>query len=90
MKKHRGRAVQPRFDLLEQRRLFSALTSGLTLSSTISSAAEVDTHTISVKAGQPLIVALGDSGATAFDPQVQLRDPNGSVVRTESNETGVF
>src|SRR3954467_11587582 len=78
------------FDLLEPRRLFAALTNGATLSSTISSAAEVDTHTISVTAGQQIIVALGDAGATAFDPQVQLRTPSGGTVRTDSNETGVF
>src|SRR3954471_9795997 len=82
--------LRSHMDLLEPRRLFAALTPGATLSSTISSAAEVDTHTISLTAGQQLIVALGDAGATAFDPQVQLRDPNGGVVRTDSNETGVF
>jgi Ca2+-binding RTX toxin-like protein len=79
-----------RIDLLEPRRLFSALTPGLTVQSTIASPAEVDSYTISAAAGRTLVVALGDSGATAFDPQVQLRDPNGAVVRTDSNETGVF
>src|SRR4051794_652899 len=79
-----------RIDLLEPRRLFSALTPGLTVQSTIASPSEVDSYTISASAGKTLVVALGDSGATAFDPQVQLRDPNGAVVRTDSNETGVF
>src|SRR5256885_147375 len=77
-------------DPLEPRRLFSALTPGLTVQSTIASPAEVDSYTISVASGRTLVVALGDAGATAFDPQVQLRDPNGGVVRTDSNETGVF
>src|SRR5882724_1775002 len=85
---HRRRA--PLVDLLEPRRLFAALTPGLTVSSTISANSEVDSYTISVTAGQTLVVALGDSGLNAFDPQVELHNPSGGIVRTDSNETGVF
>src|SRR5580765_4290263 len=87
-KSQRRRA--PWVDLLEPRRLFAALTPGLTVSSTIAAPSEVDSYTISLTAGQTLVVALGDSGLTAFDPQVELHAPGGGVVRTDSNETGVF
>src|SRR5689334_8415866 len=80
----------PRVDVLEPRRLFAALTPGLSVSSTIAAASEVDTYTLNVTAGKTLVVALGETTTAAFDPQVQLRDPTGAVVRTDSNEVGVF
>jgi Ca2+-binding RTX toxin-like protein len=77
-------------DVLEPRRLFAALTPGLSVTGTISSAAEVDSDTISVKAGQTLMVALGETSSSSFTPQIQVRDPNGAAVRTNSGATGVF
>jgi Ca2+-binding RTX toxin-like protein len=81
---------QPRVDVLEPRRLFTALTPGLSVTGTIATPSQVDTYTVPVTAGQTLVVALGETVTTAFDPQVQLIDPNGTPVRTDSNEIGVF
>jgi Ca2+-binding RTX toxin-like protein len=85
------RKSRPSFiDVLEPRRLFAALTPGLSVTGAISSPSEVDSDTISVKAGQTLVVALGETTATSFTPQLQVRDPNGTAVRTNSGAMGVF
>ena len=75
---------------LEFRCLFDALTSGVTLNGSIASTGEVDTHSISVSAGQTLVVALGENEGQALDPQVELRSPNGGVIRTDSGEAGTY
>ena len=77
-------------DLLEPRRLFAALTPGLSVTGNIATSTQVDTYTVSATAGQTLVVALGETATTAFDPQVQLIDPSSTPVRTDSNEVGVF
>src|SRR5581483_2647539 len=79
-----------RVDVLEPRRLLTALTPGLGVTGNIASANQVDTYTVSMAAGQTLMVALGETSTTAFDPQVQLLDANSNSVRTDSNEVGVF
>ena len=66
------------------------LASGVTLESSIASTSEIDTHTISLTAGQILVVALGENDGQALDPQVQLKDPSGGTVRTDSGEVGVY
>jgi Ca2+-binding RTX toxin-like protein len=81
---------QARVDLLESRRLFSALTPGLSVTGNIATPSQVDTYTVNVTAGKTLVVALGETATTAFDPQVQLLDPSSNIVRTDSNEIGVF
>jgi Ca2+-binding RTX toxin-like protein len=75
---------------LERRRLFNALTSGVTLDGSIASAGEVDTHTISLNAEQMLVVALGENDGQGLDPQVELRAPGGATIRTDGGETGTF
>ena len=77
-------------ELLEPRQLLAALTPGLSVQGTITTATQVDTDTISVVAGQTLMVALGKVSGTSFDPQVKLLDPSSATVRTDSNSTGVF
>lgn len=88
MKIHTARRA--RADLLEPRYLFAALNSGVTLEDSISAAGQVDTHTISMTAGQTLVVALGENDGQALDPQVQLKNPSGTVLRTDSGEGGTF
>src|ERR1700759_4255404 len=77
-------------DLLTPRRLLAALTPGLSATHTTTSNSEVDSYTVSMQAGKTLMVALGETTTSAFDPQVQLIDPNGNTVRTDSNEVGLF
>ena len=84
-----NRSWRPYMDLLESRRLFSALTPGLSVTASLTTASEVDSYTIDMKAGQTLVVALGETATTPFNPQVQLRDPSGAVVRTDTNPVGL-
>jgi len=86
MRKHQLNPIES----LEPRRLFAVLASGVTLESSIASTSEIDTHTISLTAGQILVVALGENDGQALDPQVQLKDPSGGTVRTDSGEVGVY
>ncbi|HMO24780.1 MAG TPA: hypothetical protein PKB10_00775, partial [Tepidisphaeraceae bacterium] len=55
-------------DPLEPRWLLAALTSGQTITGTLATAATVDVHTIQATAGQPIVVAVGETSTQAFDP----------------------
>src|SRR5436190_1873638 len=77
----------PEFDSLEPRRLFStALTSGVTVNGTIATKTEVDSYTISLNAGQNLVVALGEAKTESYDPWIEVRDPNGKAIKNPTNE----
>jgi hypothetical protein len=81
----------PTFDSLEPRRLFStALTSGVNVTGSISTKTEVDSYTISLNAGQTMVVALGEAKSSSYDPWIEVRDPNGKPIKSTFSEVGVF
>src|SRR5262249_24050869 len=61
-----------------------AITSGETLTGTISLANEVDTWTFSATAGDRLILRVGETTLSNFQPQIRLYDPSSTLVATAS------
>ncbi len=88
--KSRVREAAYSVDLLEPRRLLSALTPGLSAAKTTTSNSEVDSYTVSMQAGKTLMVALGQTATNSFQPQVKLFDPSNNLVRTDTNAVGVY
>ena len=77
-------------DVLESRRLFASLTAGQTATSSITTSATTKNWTVSLKAGQAIVVAVGDTGTTSFAPELALIGPDGKTVATTSGDKGAF
>ena len=77
-------------DVLEPRRLFAGLTAGVTATSSITTSASTKNWTVSLKAGQAIVVAVGDTGTTPFAPELALIGPDGKTMTTTSGDKGAF
>lgn len=84
----RNRTRRSIVEACETRRLFAGITSSTTVAGTISNSTEVDNYTISVKSGDPLVVALGNPGSGGFVPRVQILNPGGSTLADSTAQIG--
>lgn len=75
---------------LESRRLFASLFAGQTVSTSVTTSATTKNWTISLKAGQAVVLAAGDTGSTSFAPELTLLGPTGSWVAGASGDKGAF
>ena len=74
---------------LEPRRLLTAISSGQSITSTISPAAEVETYTFSGTAGGSAIVTVAETGAnTGFTPLLKLYTPANLLIAQSSGSIG--
>ena len=78
--------IQP----LEPRQLFVVLIPAQTVTSSITTLAQQKNWTMPLKAGQQVIIAVGDTGTTTFAPDAALIDPSGKVVATSAGNAGAF
>lgn len=85
----KSRARRSLIESCEIRRLFAGLVSSTTVNGVISSDTEVDSYTINVNSGDPLIVALGNPGSGGFIARVQVLNPNGSVIADSTADVGL-
>jgi Ca2+-binding RTX toxin-like protein len=76
-------------EVCETRRMFAGITSATTVNGTISTDTEVDTYTIVVKSGDPIVVALGNPGSGGFIPRVQVLNPSGTTLADTSAQVGL-
>lgn len=77
-------------DSLEPRRLFAALTAGVTATTSVSSAKPVKRWTIDLEAGQVVYVAAGTSGDSAFAPLLVLVRPDGKTLTRAAGRRGAI
>ena len=75
-------------DVLVNRKLLSALVSGLTQNSRIAVAKEIDTYTFQAAAGESMQFSFADTSNSNFTPRVKLYDPTGKLVKDFNSPTG--
>jgi hypothetical protein len=77
-------------EVLDHRRLLAAVTSGQTVTASLAFPGQVQTYDLLVGAGQPIVVAVGETSAQAFAPSVTIRNPSGSVIASGSGAIGTL
>ena len=85
----RTRGGQRVVEVLEPRRLLTAIASGQTLAGTIAVTGEQDDFTFSVAAGERIVVALARTSAAGFVPQLDLFAPDNTRVTGSVDANGL-
>lgn len=78
------------FEALDPRWLLASLSSGQTVTAEMLAFGQVDRYELLVAAGQPIVVAVGETSAQAFAPVVTIRNPSGAVVASGSGPVGAL
>lgn len=77
-------------DSLESRHLFDSLTPGVTVATAVTASRSQKNWSINLIAGQAIIVAAGESTASAFEPQLILITPNHKAMARSVGDSGAF
>lgn len=75
---------------LDPRRLLAAITSGQTVTASLLAPGQLDSYELLVAAGQPIVVAVGETSNQSFAPIVTIRNPSGSIIASGSGSVGTL
>jgi hypothetical protein len=82
--------VHSPIEALESRRLLAAILSDQTVTGSIGIVGEVDEYTFAANAGESVIATLAEQVPTGYDPALELRAPDGTLVVSDfTNFEGV-
>ena len=76
-------------DALERRRMLADLASGVSETGTVTGS-QLHTYTFDVAAGREIIIVAGDTGATAFEPTLDLLNPSDVIVKHATSESQTY
>ncbi|MDB5325229.1 MAG: hypothetical protein JWM57_798 [Phycisphaerales bacterium] len=77
-------------DSLEARHMFDSLTAGVTVATSVTTRSTQKNWSINLVAGQAIIVAGGETGTSAFQPQLILITPKHKALARSVGDSGAF